>query len=467
MSINNVNSPGRGQVLTDISISKGVEGDAPSPQINQDNRGKSPDAIGDTSRISSNTQFSDRQGESVNAMPKRRAPQRRRPNLDKSNLARELVDLIKNMNDRGGFVKNSETIKKLIEDGAITDSERSSIWKDAITSGSRELVELLFEKNGNAILENDDTPLSLAMREGKDEIVKFILGQDKAVVRKFLGIKNQMGDTPLSWAMKNEKDEMVKLILGQDRETLCECLKIQDAYGNTPLHIAMRKGNVDLIKEMVDRGGDINIQNINGNALLDLAVWNKDKDLVEFLLNNGAKWNLKNGSGDTPLCLCVRSGDEELKNLFKKYVTTDDFDEAQKIEQKRLERVKNLMENTRKDTESFKVWIGDILEKFPEEFVKRHRESILAYGLQMINGGDNLIFTKAVCENMIVLYKNKIDDKLPTQVSGDAEAIDAQSKAIGEAVMELKKIMEEGGSDYDVIDHYLNQQVASSMNLES
>ena len=66
-------------------------------------------------------------------------------------------------------------------------------------------------KNGedvNAIDKNKDTPLHLASRYGKLELVKLLIehGAD-------MNVKNNYGKTPLHWAIKNNNLEMAKLLV--------------------------------------------------------------------------------------------------------------------------------------------------------------------------------------------------------------------------------------------------------------
>lgn len=70
---------------------------------------------------------------------------------------------------------------------------------------------------------------------------------------------------------------------------------------------AARSGNLELVKERVSEGGDVNYQDpMHGSALVT-AIHNYDDTLVEWLIANGADVNLVNEHGIGPLEVALHS----------------------------------------------------------------------------------------------------------------------------------------------------------------
>src|ERR1035437_817723 len=112
------------------------------------------------------------------------------------------------------------------------------------------------------------------------------------------------GRTPLMAALENEgQPEVVSLLLdnGADPNT-----KIAD--GTSVLTFAAKSGKKTLVKDVLDRGADVNLNGKSGIPPLEVAVLagcrsNEDKyaEVVDLLLAKGADVNPKDPNGYTPL----------------------------------------------------------------------------------------------------------------------------------------------------------------------
>jgi hypothetical protein len=67
--------------------------------------------------------------------------------------------------------------------------------------------------------------------------------------------------------------------------------------GNTPLHIAAQNGHLDLVKLLIEKGGDPNLMNKKNNTPLHMALSYDYIEVSEYLLQHGADGNLLNESG--------------------------------------------------------------------------------------------------------------------------------------------------------------------------
>ncbi len=66
-----------------------------------------------------------------------------------------------------------------------------------------------------------------------------------------------------------------------------------DGNGNSPLHGAVIEGNGDLVKELIDQGGDLNPGNEQGVTPLRLAAYMNNRDMVRLLIENGVEINYR------------------------------------------------------------------------------------------------------------------------------------------------------------------------------
>ncbi len=73
---------------------------------------------------------------------------------------------------------------------------------------------------------------------------------------------------------------------------------------------AVRSGNLELVKERVSIGGDVNYQDPKHGSALVTAINNHDDVLIEWLIENGADVNLANEHEIGPLEVALHSNPE-------------------------------------------------------------------------------------------------------------------------------------------------------------
>lgn len=245
---------------------------------------------------------------------------------------------------------NLEMVKFLIDMGAdlkVKDIFQHTTLYFALRSGNVELVNFLMTKKKASLNSNigGDRPLNISAEMGDIEMVKFLVKNGAN-----LNAKDAWGNTPLMDAINYNKTEVSKFLLesgaagakpsaedvsarsegpiqitGQDPLTNVllrgdlsqvklffskkDSLDTKDIFGNTPLLFAAYK-NVDLeiIKFLVDKGGDINEQNKGGLSLIHYAAFHQNIEEIKYLLKKGADPNMQDTSGNTPLFAAVDSG---------------------------------------------------------------------------------------------------------------------------------------------------------------
>ena len=83
----------------------------------------------------------------------------------------------------------------------------------------------------------------------------------------------------------------------------------QYAHGHTPLMQAALDGNTEIVRELLNRGADINQRDDNGRTALMFAVINGHYDTMKVLLEYGADVNAKSYIGGTALMGAALAGD--------------------------------------------------------------------------------------------------------------------------------------------------------------
>jgi len=78
-------------------------------------------------------------------------------------------------------------------------------------------------------------------------------------------------------------------------------LNIKDAYGSSPLTIATTFGKTDVAKALIKAGADIHITSADGSTPLHTAAFFCRTEIVKALLAKGADKSLTNSYGSTAL----------------------------------------------------------------------------------------------------------------------------------------------------------------------
>lgn len=164
------------------------------------------------------------------------------------------------------------------------------------------MVKLLLKHRASVGETNNDgqTPLHVGLEcvEVVNELLKY--GAD-------VDVKDKKFRSPLDIVLENntENSNMVKKLLSKST-----CIHDQNKKDETILHVAIKNGkSLDVIRELLHYGIDINTKDINGNTALHVALgWSMGNlSLVRELLNHGASVHAKNRYNQTPLHLAVEN----------------------------------------------------------------------------------------------------------------------------------------------------------------
>ncbi len=75
---------------------------------------------------------------------------------------------------------------------------------------------------------------------------------------------------------------------------------------------AVRAGNLELVKERIEAGGDLNYQDSKHGSALVSAINNGDEVILQFLIDNGADVNGENSYGIVPLEIALHHANNNI-----------------------------------------------------------------------------------------------------------------------------------------------------------
>jgi ankyrin repeat protein len=132
------------------------------------------------------------------------------------------------------------------------------------------------------------SPLSLATKLGRTDIVKFLINSGGK-----LNIKDQRDYVPLSIASEKGHTDIVRILLANGAEpngtTVCNFL----CYPDTPLVLAAEMGHLKIIKLLITSGSEVNAISVGHSegvphTALHVAAWRDYSHIVKTLLEAGA-----------------------------------------------------------------------------------------------------------------------------------------------------------------------------------
>ena len=84
------------------------------------------------------------------------------------------------------------------------------------------------------------------------------------------------------------------------------------------IHMAAEDGNIEVVKQHIAAGTDVNAKEEDGTPL-HYAAWNGHKEIVELLIAAGADVNAKNNIGHTPLDSAIEYNQPQIADLLRKH----------------------------------------------------------------------------------------------------------------------------------------------------
>ena len=257
---------------------------------------------------------------------------------------------------------HGDIVELLLSKGA--DVEARGGWRDdtpmhyaAALREGKDIIELLLAKGAdiNAVNGYGDTPLQYAAYNDRKDIIGLLLQKGARVAN--LHIASYMGDiekakafltqdisidwldghgyAPLHYAAKNGQRQTVELLLAKGADVNVK------TWGNqTPLDIALQHSHKDIadlvlskgadvsihtaatlgdaqrMRNLLEKGVDINSRDKNGRTPLHAAASTKHKEVAELLISTGADVNAQDKRNYTPLFYAIFSNDANMVELL-------------------------------------------------------------------------------------------------------------------------------------------------------
>ncbi|XP_031637111.1 uncharacterized protein LOC116349704 [Contarinia nasturtii] len=200
-----------------------------------------------------------------------------------------------NAASRGYYLSRA---KLLIKHGANLNAK--NINKEtplhlAVRYDKPDIVKLLVESGAsvNPTLNTMETPLHLAVKMNKADIVKILVDHGADV-----SAKDNTERTPIFWAAEYRNEHIARILI-ENRV---------NNRGAVDLLLAVVLGKEDVVKNMAETGADVNAEMYDKRRPLHLASFNGINNIVKYLISYGADVNAKNVYGDTPLHEAARLG---------------------------------------------------------------------------------------------------------------------------------------------------------------
>ncbi len=204
---------------------------------------------------------------------------------------------------------NERVVKKLLKAGADTEG--------ASENGATALFIASFKGDGPIVEEllKAGALVNTLCAVNGSVLNKYYTGSSPLFKMAFESKPNSKGKiSPLSGAMYNEHANIVRR-LAQAGANVNE-----DPTDNTPsLNLASMVGYVEVVKELINSGADVNARdNVNGatTALMAASLFGH-KDVVKELLNAHADINAKALNGMTALKFAKKKGHADIVKLLK------------------------------------------------------------------------------------------------------------------------------------------------------
>ena len=202
---------------------------------------------------------------------------------------------------------NTLIVRALLENGAnvnAMDTDKFTPLHAACDEGDIEVAKLLLENGANVELLNQDeeSPLYVALYGENEKVSKLLFDKVPELVNKI--VKPCSGSYPIHLVSEQGNEEMLKMLL----EKGANC-SVKDKFGMEPIHHAAKKGHLNIVKLLIQRNRNLT-KSINKarQTALHLSVKFKDIEIVKELLKSGAQINVQDMHKITPLIHACQLG---------------------------------------------------------------------------------------------------------------------------------------------------------------
>ncbi|WP_341817238.1 ankyrin repeat domain-containing protein [Wolbachia endosymbiont (group A) of Agelastica alni] len=172
------------------------------------------------------------------------------------------LEIAKFLFDKGADIETRDSVYDTPLHDITYDTPREG-FKDIDLKG---ITEFLLDRGAdvNAKDKHGQTTLEAAKARNKLDMVKLLEGIS-------------INHTPLHYAAREGKLELIKFLLNKGFS-----IEARDKDDSTPLHYAARKGQLEAAKLLLDEGASIEAENKDGKTPLDIAIDQKHDNTVKY-----------------------------------------------------------------------------------------------------------------------------------------------------------------------------------------
>jgi ankyrin repeat protein len=180
-----------------------------------------------------------------------------------------------------------DTVDLLLRAGAhvnAADDHGVTALAQACENANADMVQRLLAAgaNPNAAQTSGLTPLMIATHTGRAGVVKALLAKGAQVNAATTDTRN----TALMWSVADGHRDLVRLLIETGGD-----VRAASRRGFTPLMLAARNGDVDTAKLLLAAGANVNDVAPDGTHVLPFAIVSGQDDFALFLLEQGADPN--------------------------------------------------------------------------------------------------------------------------------------------------------------------------------
>lgn len=206
----------------------------------------------------------------------------------------------------------TEAVKLLVLKGANIESQSNNMQTPLLWSmekGHERTTDLLLKLGANLDSEKrlGTTSIFLALEEGNSSVFNKLLDRFPYMIEE----RNQILQTPLGWAAERSDDKTVKELLERGAD-----LEARSNNGQTPLSRAVTYGSLSTAQMLVEKGAFVESKSYNGQTPLSWAAMYGRKEMVQFLLSQRARVNTLSRNGQSPRDWAVEKGQDEVVKLL-------------------------------------------------------------------------------------------------------------------------------------------------------
>lgn len=208
-----------------------------------------------------------------------------------------------------GSVDSPDIVSELIKKGAdvnAVDSAGNSPLLLAIRNQKPEVVKALVSSSANVNYKNlksdNESPILLASKGKNTSIIE-------ELIKAGANIESSYTDktTPLMVAVNSENVEAINVLIKAGAKT-----NSTNSNGITPLMLAAQQKNLEIVKKLIVSGSKISTTDNNGETALIFAIKSNSLEIMQELTKKGASVNSKHKNNETPLMYATRQNNRDL-----------------------------------------------------------------------------------------------------------------------------------------------------------